>query len=159
MPSTPVLTTAAPPPTTTEAVPPSSEAKPPASTTPVPAQTSGLSLEPPAVAPGAPVQASGTGCDPGANVKLSIGGTTAADTTARADGGFAATLATGGTDIGQHEVTAECGRKLAAPLAIVLVSQVGGGAATMTVLLFFLLVGGWFYGHRLISHLPARRLR
>ncbi|MFE5287026.1 hypothetical protein ACFRAQ_18865 [Nocardia sp. NPDC056611] len=118
-----------------------------------------MRIDPPAVPPGAPVLASGSGCDPGAAVRLSIGGAAAADTTAGADGGFQATLTTGGTEIGQHEVTAECGRKLAAPLDIVLVSQVGGGAATMTVLVFFLLIGGWFYGHRMISHLPARRPR
>ncbi|WP_460725278.1 hypothetical protein [Nocardia heshunensis] len=90
-------------------------------------------------------------------MRLAIGGADAGGTKARSDGGFEATLVTGDTEIGQHEVTADCGRKLAAPLDIVLVSQVGGGAATMTVLIFFLLIGGWFYGHRLISHLPARR--
>ncbi|WP_040806162.1 hypothetical protein [Nocardia concava] len=129
-------------------------------TTPAPAQNSGLSLNPPAVPPGAQVTATGSGCDPGSDVRLSIGGAKAGDTKARADGGFEATLTTtGDTEIGQHEVTAECGKKLAADLDIVLVSQVGGGAATMTVLLFFLLIGGWFYGHRMISHLPARRPR
>ncbi|WP_405490929.1 hypothetical protein [Nocardia sp. NBC_00511] len=148
--------------TTVPVAPPTtSDAQPPPSTTPTPApaQTTGLSLNPVAVPPGAQVVASGTGCDPGASVHLAIGGANGADTTARADGGFQATLATGDTGIGQHEVTAECGRKLAAPLDIVLVSQVGGDAGTMTVLLFFLLIGGWFYGHRLVSHLPARRPR
>ncbi|WP_297628548.1 hypothetical protein [Nocardia sp.] len=101
----------------------------------------------------------GRGCDPNADVRLSIGGTAAADARSRADGGFDATLPTGATDIGQHQVTAECGPKLAAALDVVLVSQVGGSAATATVLLFFLLIGGWFYGHRLVSHLPARRPR
>ncbi|MRH89178.1 hypothetical protein GFY24_17260 [Nocardia sp. SYP-A9097] len=119
----------------------------------------GLSVNPVAVSPGAPVTVTGRGCDPNANVKLSIGGTSAADTRARSDGGFDATLPTGATEIGHHEVTAECGPKLAAALDVVLVSQVGGGAATATVLLFFLLIGGWFYGHRLVSHLPARRPR
>ncbi|MEU0544162.1 hypothetical protein [Nocardia sp. NPDC005978] len=119
----------------------------------------GLELNPPAVSPGAPVAVAGRGCDPGARVQVSIGGAAVADTRARADGGFDTTLTTGTTEIGHHDVTAECGPKLAAALDVVLVSEVGGGAATATVLLFFLLIGGWFYGHRLVSHLPARRPR
>ncbi|WP_157556279.1 hypothetical protein [Nocardia acidivorans] len=119
----------------------------------------GLSLNPAAVSPGSPVTVTGRGCDPNAEVKLSIGGANATATRARADGGFDATLPTGATDIGHHEVTAECGPKIAAGLDVVLVSQVGGNAATATVLLFFLLIGGWFFGHRLVSHPPARRPR
>ncbi|MFI6867523.1 hypothetical protein [Nocardia sp. NPDC050406] len=90
---------------------------------------------------------------------LSIGSGRVGDTTAGADGGFDVKLSTGATDIGHHRVTAACGATLAGPLDIVLVSRVGGGASTVTVLLFFLLIGAWFYGHRLVSHLPDRRSR
>ncbi|MBL1078553.1 hypothetical protein JK358_29520 [Nocardia sp. 2] len=124
-----------------------------------PVSGAGLQLDPVATAPGGAVTASGTGCDPHAAVQISIGGTTVGNTTARADGGFDARLATGDTAIGHHQVTAACGRTLAAPLDIVLVSRVGGATTTATVLLFFLLIGGWFYGHRLVSHIPARRSR
>ncbi len=101
----------------------------------------------------------GHGCDPGAPVWLSIGGGPVGDTTAGADGGFDVRLSTGDTDVGHHRVTADCGRTLAGPLDVVLVSRVGGATSTATVLLFFLLIGGWYYGHRLVSHLPARRPR
>ncbi|WP_157762670.1 hypothetical protein [Nocardia yamanashiensis] len=123
------------------------------------ANTSALELNPVAVTPGTDVAATGRGCDSGAAVKLSIGNAAVGETKAGADGTFGATLKTGGTEIGQYQVTAECGKKLAANLDIVLVSQVGGGAATATILLFFLLIGGWYYGHRLVSHLPARSPR
>ncbi|MEV6065274.1 hypothetical protein AB0L82_01885 [Nocardia sp. NPDC052001] len=139
--------------------PPNPETPKPAGSNDVFPANSGLSLNPVAVSPGASVTVTGRGCDANANVKLSIGGVGAGDTRARADGGFDATLPTGATEIGQHQVTAECGPKLAADLDVVLVSQVGGDAGTATVLLFFLLIGGWFLGHRLVSHLPARRPR
>ncbi|MFF2552276.1 hypothetical protein ACFVUS_14815 [Nocardia sp. NPDC058058] len=138
---------------------PNPETPKPAGSNDVFPANSGLSLNPVAVSPGATVTVTGRGCDANANVKLSIGGASAGDARARADGGFDATLPTGATDIGQHQVTAECGPKLAADLDVVLVSQVGGDAGTATVLLFFLLIGGWFFGHRLVSHLPARRPR
>ncbi|MCP9620286.1 hypothetical protein FOH10_22960 [Nocardia otitidiscaviarum] len=140
----------------------------PGSETPLPSEPdtgpatpagSGLAVEPPAVAPGGEVTVTGHGCDPGAPVRLSIGDGPVGDTTAGADGGFDVRLSTGDTDIGHHRVTADCGRTLAGPLDIVLVSRVGGATSTATVLLFFLLIGGWYYGHRLVSHLPARRPR
>ncbi|NNH74308.1 hypothetical protein HLB23_31420 [Nocardia uniformis] len=126
---------------------------------PDPTVYSGLEVNPPAVSAGGAVKVTGRGCDPGATVRLSIGSGQVGDTTAGPDGAFDAELSTGTTDIGHHRVTAACGTTLAGPLDIVLVSRVGGGTSTATVLLFFLLIGGWFFGHRLVSHLPDRRSR
>ncbi|HEX4588211.1 MAG TPA: hypothetical protein VH185_09660 [Mycobacterium sp.] len=72
-------------------------------------------------------------------------------------GGFQVALTTASVDIGHHEVTAQCGDTLNAPLDVVLVSRVGTGAATMMVIVFFLVTGVWFYGHRLAWRLPMRR--
>ncbi|WP_142386966.1 hypothetical protein [Mycobacterium hubeiense] len=101
--------------------------------------------------------ATGRGCVPEAPVSLSIGETPVGQTVAGPRGGFETPLRTGSVELGRHQVTAECGRTLSAPLDIVLVSYVGSGTSTLTVILFFLLIGVWFYGHRLASHLPARR--
>ncbi len=78
-------------------------------------------------------------------------------TVAGPDGAFEVPLTTGTVEVGRHEVTAKCGRTLTAPLDVVLVSSIGSGTGTVTVILFFLLFGSWYYGHRLVSHLPARR--
>ncbi|GAA5072690.1 hypothetical protein [Nocardia iowensis] len=112
---------------------------------------------PSAVGPGTDVKASGHGCAPQAAVDVAIGGVAVGKTVATADGAFEVPLTTGAVDVGRHQVTAQCGRTLVAPLDVVLVSSVGAGTSTLTVILFFLLLGGWYYGHRLVSHLPARR--
>ncbi|WP_433662870.1 hypothetical protein ACQPW1_12430 [Nocardia sp. CA-128927] len=116
-----------------------------------------LDLTPSAVGPGAGFTASGHGCDPLAPVDVSIGDVAVGKTVAGVDGAFEVPLITGAVDVGRHQVTAKCGRTLVAPLDVVLVGSIGAGTSTMTVILFFLLLGGWYYGHRLISHLPARR--
>ncbi|ASF09308.1 hypothetical protein NBRGN_041_00020 [Nocardia brasiliensis NBRC 14402] len=112
---------------------------------------------PPAIGPGAGVRASGQGCDPQAPVQVAIGDVAVGKTVAGPDGAFEVPLTTGAVEVGRHEVTAKCGRTLTAPLDVVLVSSIGSGTGTLTVILFFLLFGGWYYGHRLVSHLPARR--
>ncbi|MFG1792436.1 hypothetical protein [Nocardia sp. NPDC049149] len=112
---------------------------------------------PSAVSPGAGVTATGHGCDPQAPVQIAIGNVALGKTTAGADGAFEVPLATGAVDVGRHEVQAKCGRTLVAPLDVVLVGSIGAGTSTLTVILFFLVLGSWYYGHRLVSHLPARR--
>lgn len=88
-------------------------------------------------------------------MQVRIGDIALGDTTAGPDGGFAVPLTTGTVEVGRHQVTAQCGRTLAAPLDVVLVSRIGAGTSTVTVILFFLLIGAWYYGHRLASHVPV----
>ncbi|QIS02412.1 hypothetical protein F5X71_08820 [Nocardia brasiliensis] len=88
---------------------------------------------------------------------MAIGDVAIGTTVAGADGAFDVPLATGAVEVGRHEVTAKCGPTLSAPLDVVLVSSIGSGTGTVTVIVFVLLFGGWYYGHRLVSHLPARR--
>ncbi|UGT62296.1 hypothetical protein [Nocardia asteroides] len=118
-----------------------------------------LALTPSAIAPGGEVTASGHGCDPGAPVELKIGRTPVGTTVATADGSFTAKLTLSAIAVGRHDVATWCGRPLTAQLDVVLVSRVDSGASTLAILLFFLLLGGWFYGHRLISHRSTRRDR
>ncbi|MEV0354961.1 hypothetical protein AB0H71_02760 [Nocardia sp. NPDC050697] len=118
-----------------------------------------MALTPSAIAPGGEVTASGRGCEPGARVELKIGATPVGTTVAAADGSFTAPLTLAAIEVGRHDVQTWCGRPLTAQLDVVLVSSVDGGASTVAILLFFLLLGGWFYGHRLISHRSTRRSR
>lgn len=134
-------------------------AQPPVSEDREPTGSAALILSPTAVAPGGAVTASGRGCEPGAAVELTIGGTPVGTAVAAADGSFTAELALSAIEVGRHDVQAWCGRPLTAQLDVVLVSSVDSGAATVAILLFFLLLGGWFYGHRLISHRSTRRDR
>ncbi|MFD0363922.1 hypothetical protein ACFQZZ_20925 [Nocardia sp. GCM10030253] len=120
-------------------------------------QPAALELTPSAIGPSGDVTAAGLGCDPQAPVSLSIGDKPVGSTVAGPDGAFHAPLALASMDVGRYEVTAKCGRTLAASLDVVLVSRVSSATSTLTVILFFLLLGGWFYGHRLVSHIPARR--
>ncbi|MFC8043195.1 hypothetical protein [Nocardia sp. NPDC057353] len=124
-----------------------------------PTGSAALELTPVAIAPGGEVTASGRGCDPGAPVELSIGRTPVGTAVAAADGSFTARLTLSAIEVGRHDVRTWCGRTLTAALDVVLVSSVDGGASTIAILLFFLLLGGWFYGHRLISHRSTRRDR
>ncbi|MFX0573623.1 hypothetical protein [Nocardia nepalensis] len=129
----------------------------PVSAPPVPPHPAGLELTPSAIGPGGDVTAAGSGCDPQAQVSLLVGETSVGSTVAGVDGGFRAPLALTSIDVGRYQVTARCGRTLSAPLDVVLVSRISAATSTLTVILFFLLLGAWFYGHRLVSHLPARR--
>ncbi|WP_329405571.1 hypothetical protein OG563_27490 [Nocardia vinacea] len=116
-----------------------------------------LELTPTAIGLGGDVTAAGSGCDPQSQVSLLVGETPVGNAVAGVDGGFRAPLALTSIEVGRYEVTARCGRTLTAPLDVVLVSRVSSATSTLTVILFFLLIGAWFYGHRLVSHLPARR--
>ncbi|WP_405161700.1 hypothetical protein OG203_36080 [Nocardia sp. NBC_01499] len=135
-------------------VPPAPQVLPPAPPQLLPAA---LELTPSTVGPGAGVTASGHGCDPRAPVDVAIGGVAAGKTVAGVDGAFEVPLVTGAVDVGRYQVTATCGRTLVAPLDVVLVSSIGAGTSTLTVILFILLLGGWYYGRRLVSQLPERR--
>ncbi|WP_433194204.1 hypothetical protein ACQP1G_36380 [Nocardia sp. CA-107356] len=123
---------------------------------PVAAQPAGLELTPSAIGLGDDVTAAGSGCDPQAQVSLLVGETPVGSTVAGADGVFRSPLALTSIEVGRYQVTARCGRTLSAPLDVVLVSRISAATSTLTVILFFLLIGGWFYGHRLVSHLPER---
>lgn len=116
-----------------------------------------MDLTPSAVGPGAGVTASGHGCDPQAPVDVAIGDAAVAKTVAGVDGAFEVPLVTGSVEVGRYQVTAKCGRTLVAPLDVVLVGSIGAGTSTLTAILFSLLLGGWYYGRRLVSQLPARR--
>ncbi|MFI6998973.1 hypothetical protein [Nocardia sp. NPDC050175] len=116
-----------------------------------------MDLTPSSVGPGAGVTASGHGCDPQAPVDVTIGDVAVGKTVAGVDGAFEVPLVTGTVDVGRYQVTAKCGRTLVAPLDVVLVGSIGADTFTVTVILFFLVLGGWYYGHRLASHLLARR--
>jgi hypothetical protein len=140
-----------PPPTLAPPPPPTFVPPPPAA--PVPAA---LELSDSTIGPGGDVTATGQGCVPDAPVSLSIREVPVGRAVADPRGDFEAALSTGSVDIGRHQVTAQCGRTLTAPLDVVLVSHVGTGTATVTIILIFLLTGVWFYGHRLASHLSAR---
>ncbi len=152
------MPTAVPPVTSARSVPTTSVAVP-QPVPPAPGSTSvpGLQLTPVAVAPGGTVTAAGMGCAPQAPVELTIGDTRVGGTVADPDGVFRTPLTLAAVAVGRHDVTAKCGPTLAASLDVVLAGSVGTDSATLTVILFFLLLGGWFYGHRLISHLPERR--
>ncbi|MEV5834312.1 hypothetical protein [Nocardia sp. NPDC052112] len=143
-------------------VPTARPADPPLPATAAPAppiapQPAALELTPTAIGLGDDVTAAGSGCEPRSQVSLLVGDTPVGNTVAGADGGFRAPLALTSIDVGRYEVTARCGRTLTAPLDVVLVSRISSATSTLTVILFFLLIGAWFYGHRLVSHLPARR--
>ncbi|WP_062992735.1 hypothetical protein [Nocardia anaemiae] len=133
------------------------EPPPTAAAPPIAPHPATLELNPTAIGPGGDVTAAGSGCDPQSQVSLLVGDTPVGNTVAGADGGFRAPLALASIDVGRYEVTARCGRTLTAPLDVVLVSRISSATSTLTVILFFLLIGAWFYGHRLVSHLPARR--
>ncbi|WP_185757102.1 Ig-like domain repeat protein [Nocardia bhagyanarayanae] len=115
-----------------------------------------MELTPSAIAPGDDVTAAGRGCTPGSAVTLKIGDAPVGNAVAASDGSFQAPLTLSALEVGRHDVQAWCGRALAAELDIVLVSSVGSGTATVAVILFFLLLGGWFFGHRLVSRQPAK---
>ncbi|QSE87357.1 hypothetical protein JWS13_01495 (plasmid) [Rhodococcus pseudokoreensis] len=121
----------------------------PGAAEPIPVQ--GLELSDPAVAPGALVTASGSGCPPGAGVALSVEGVRAGETQADAAGAFEAPINPVVADVGRHQVSAECGPVLTAPLDIVLVSQATGSTATSVVIVFFLLIGLLLYRRRLLT--------
>jgi hypothetical protein len=143
-----------PPPPVDVPPPPPAIAPPPP---PVASAPAGLELSDATIDPGGPVTATGLGCAPSQPVQLSVGQVPVGQTVAGPTGDFAAPLTTGAVDVGRHEVTAQCGRILSAPLDVVLVSHVGTGTSTLTLIVIFLVLGAWFYGHRLASHLPERR--
>ncbi|HEX9831468.1 MAG TPA: hypothetical protein VGA66_00020, partial [Mycobacterium sp.] len=139
------------PPPTATVPPPTATATPPPPVVPA-----GLELSDSTIGPGGNVTAVGRGCAPDVPVRLSIGDIPVGQAVAGPKGGFDAPLTTGAVEVGRHQVTAQCGRTLSAPLDIVLVSRVGTGTSTLTVILIFLLLGVWFYGHRLVSHSTRR---
>ena len=151
-----------PPPPVNVPPPPVNVPPPPVNVPPPPAHTGGtapaaLSLDSSTIPQGGDLTATGQGCTPGAPVALSIGDVEVGTAEADQNGGFRTALTTDSMEIGPHQVTAECGETLAAPLDVVLVSSVGTSTSTVTVIVFFLLVGVWAYAHRLGSHLSARR--
>ncbi len=77
-----------------------------------------------AIAPGSAVAANGRGCDANAPVSLTIGSSTVGRTRASSSGRFHAPLAVSQLGVGRYTVVARCGVILAAPLDIVLASQV-----------------------------------
>ncbi|MGK2881310.1 MAG: hypothetical protein ACSLE6_11115 [Mycobacterium sp.] len=144
--------------------PETTEPGPPVTPTPVPLTfepptpevalaPAGLQLSRPAIGPGGQVTATGMGCAPAAPVELSINDIPVGSTVAQSDGTFETELHTGTVDVGRYDVTAQCDRTLTAPLEIVLASHVGTGASAFTLVLVFLILGAWFYGHQLASHL------
>jgi hypothetical protein len=133
--STTTTTTAPPGPGPT----PTTSAPPTTATTVVADGGSGLLLDQPSVPPGATVRADGHGCDPGAPVALSIGGTPAGTSEADEAGTFSDDVVLTTQVPGSYVVVARCGPRLEAPLDVVLVSHADAGASSAVVLLFVVL--------------------
>lgn len=74
-------------------------------------------------------------------MSLTIDGKDGGSTVADSGGGFRAPVRPGQLEIGRHEVVANCGVILAAPLDLILATQVESGTATLALILFFLVVG------------------
>jgi hypothetical protein len=145
-----------PPPAIADIPPPTSPPPPQADPRPVVAAIPAvLKLTDTAIPPGGNVTAAGQGCTPSAPVHLSAGDVAVGTTQADPDGNFATALTTSSMDVGRHQVTAECGPTLVAPLDVVLVSRVGTNTSTTTIIMIFLLIGTWAYAHPLASHLSA----
>ncbi|MEV4317399.1 hypothetical protein [Actinocrispum sp. NPDC049592] len=62
-------------------------------------------------------------------------------TVADADGNFSAPVEFTRIRAGRHEVTTECGVKLAGAVDQIVTSSTGGHSSTMIVLVFFILAG------------------
>jgi hypothetical protein len=131
---------------------PASPQEPPPAATPAALQLSESTIH-----PGGDVTATGLGCAPDAPVSLSVGDVPVGAAVAGPGGGFEAVLTTTSIDIGRHQVVATCGRTLSTAIDVVLVSRDGTATEAMAVILIFLLTGVWFFGHRLVSHLPTER--
>lgn len=123
-----------------------------------PSAAAALQLSNPAVVPGEPVSGQGYGCPPESPVALSVGGTPAGETVADSNGAFQSTFHMQTVTEGRYQVTADCGPVLlAAPLDVVLVSNVNAATSPLTVIVFFLLIGVFVYMRRLLNP-PARKV-
>ncbi len=109
-----------------------------------------------AIAPGASVSANGRGCDAGAPVALTIGSTSVGRTRASASGAFHAPLTLGPLGVGRYTVVARCGVILAAPLDIVLASQVSAATSTLAIIIFVLLIGALAFRRQIFPRQPRR---
>lgn len=87
---------------------------------------------------------------------LSIDGNPVGDTTADDTGAFSTPLRFGSLPVGRYRVDAACGVVLAAPLDVVLVSEVSSATSTLTIIIFVLLVGLLIYRRRLVAHVLSR---
>lgn len=83
---------------------------------------------------------------------LSIDGNAVGDTTADGSGAFSTPLQVGSLPVGRYRVDAACGVALAAPLDVVLVSDVSSATSTLTIIIFVLLIGLLIYRRRLVAH-------
>ena len=108
-----------------------------------------------AIAPGSQVAANGRGCDPGAPVALTIGSASVGHTTATSSGAFHAPLTLGPLSVGRYTVVAHCGPILAAPLDIVLASQVSAATSTLAIIIFALLIGALAFRRQLFPRRPT----
>ncbi len=107
-----------------------------------------------AIAPGSQVSANGRGCDAGAPVALTIGKTPVGHTRAGANGAFHTPLAVSTLTVGRYTVVAHCGPILAAPLDIVLASQVSAATSTLAIILFALLIGALAFRRQIFPRRP-----
>ncbi len=108
-----------------------------------------------AIAPGAAVSANGRGCDAGPPVTLTIGSAAVGHTRASSSGAFHAPLSLGPLSVGRYTVVARCGVILAAPLDIVLASQVSAATSTLAVIIFVLLIGALAFRRQIFPRRPA----
>jgi hypothetical protein len=112
-----------------------------------------------AIAPGAQVAANGKGCDARAPVALSIGSRSVGHTRASSSGAFHAPLTLGPLAVGRYTVVAHCGPILAAPLDIVLASQVSAATSTLAIIIFALLIGALVFRRQIFPRRPTATQR
>ena len=107
-----------------------------------------------AIAPGGQVAANGRGCDAGGaggvDHRFGLGG----PHPGHRGGGFHAPLTLGPLAVGRYTVVAHCGPILAAPLDIVLASQVSAATSTLAIIIFALLIGALAFRRQLFPRRP-----
>ncbi|MBW4720940.1 hypothetical protein KZQ38_27495 [Saccharothrix sp. SC076] len=93
------------------------------------------------VQPGDPLTAAGTGCDPGAEVRLSSLGHDVGRTRADPSGTFSTRVEFTDVEPGRQVVRADCGVILVGSVAVALTSSTTGATSTAVVLALVLLLG------------------
>jgi uncharacterized protein (TIGR03382 family) len=82
----------------------------------------------------------GNGCPAGANVVLTIGGTSVGSAVADGTGVFSAPISVPDLPLGRVLVVADCGPTFSTPLDLAVATSVDSGTGVLGVFLFFLLL-------------------
>lgn len=105
-------------------------------------------LSRPSIEPGGQLTVQGTGCQPSADVRVSIGAATVGTATADDHGGFQAPITVPDLALGRYQVVAGCGATLISPIDVVVATSVGGGTGTLGLFFFFLLLSLMLFRRR-----------